>query len=73
MPEALIIGFKNWQTTLAGLMPLVYIAMDALRTLTDHNPDTVVDWNMLIPAFFTGLLGVLARDSNKSSKATGVE
>lgn len=63
---------KSWKTTLMGILQFVAIASKELVSFLDTNPETVPDWGLLI-ASITTLIGLLiARDSDVSSKESGL-
>jgi hypothetical protein len=60
MQQILWAIFGNWKTTLAGAIAAA-AQLYAAQVTTGH-----VEWPALIAAFFTALLGVMAKDHNTS-------
>ena len=59
---------KSWKTTAAGLGGLMSIIAATLTQLTDNNPTTNPDWNLVVPLIFTSLIGIFARDNGVTSE-----
>lgn len=55
---------KNWLTTLLGSVAGVPIILEGLDTS---------DWKLVLAGVGAMLVGLFARDANKSSETTGVE
>ena len=64
---------KSWKTTTAGIGGLLSIIAATLTQLTDNNPATNPDWNLVVPLVFTSLIGIFARDNGVSSEDVGVD
>ena len=58
---------KNWKTTVAGLGAIVVALGVAMQAHFDGNPETIVQWEILITAVFAGVGLLYARDGDKSS------
>ena len=56
---------RSWKTTSAGIGVLLSTLGTTLNQLTDGNPVTNPDWNVVIPLLFTGLIGLFASDCKK--------
>ncbi len=65
--------FSSKETSIFGIATFLSVAASAVMALTDGNPDTNPDWNIVIAGFFSMLMGLRARDNNKSSKQLGLE
>lgn len=59
---------KSWKTTVAGVGGLMSIIAATLTQLTDNDPATNPDWNLIVPLVFTSLIGIFARDNNVTSE-----
>lgn len=64
---------RSWKTSAAGVGTLLTVLGATLNQLTDGNPATNPDWNVVLPLVFTGLIGIFARDNNVSSEDAGVK
>ncbi len=63
----------SWKTTVSGFAPLLAILGAALNAQFDNNPATVPPWDMVIVALGSALVGLFARDNDKSSEVVGAE
>lgn len=64
---------KNWKTTLTGLIAGLVVVLTAIRQYLSGEP---VDGDVVIEAIVgisVILMGLFARDADKSSKQTGVK
>ena len=61
---------SSWRTTLAGIGALLIAVGTMLAAVTDGNPETVPNTEMLIAAL-TGLGLLAARDNGVSSEKAG--
>ncbi len=41
---------KNWKTTLAGVAAFLAVVLSQISAAMDSNPETVANWQALIPA-----------------------
>ncbi len=64
---------KSWKTTLAGLSGFFAALGIALRDHYDGNPATIPNWDMVILAGSSFLVGLFARDNDKSSEQVGAK
>lgn len=64
-------NMKSWKTTSAGVAGLITLIASTLTQLTDGNPATNPDWNIVVPMAFTSLIGIFARDNGVSSEQVG--
>lgn len=62
---------KSWKTTVAGLSGFLAALGIALRDHYDGNPATIPNWDMVILAGSSFLVGLFARDNDKSSEQVG--
>lgn len=62
---------KNWKTTVAGLGAIMVAVGVAMQAHFDGNPETIVQWEILITAVFAGVGLLFARDGDKSSESVG--
>lgn len=63
--------FSSPKTTAAGIVAFIAILATQMGYLIDTDPLTVVDWNAVLNGFLFLVLGVSARDNNKSSVDVG--
>lgn len=56
---------KNWKTSGAGIATILIAIGTALGALADDNPETQVDFNLLIPALIAGVGLLFSRDGDK--------
>lgn len=54
---------KNWKTTLAALLGLLAIAATQGQAMLDGNPETVANWQIIIPAAIGSIGLIFAKDS----------
>lgn len=66
-------GAKNKLTTGAGLVGGIPVAVSEIVALVDKDPATVFDWRALVVAIAVIVIGLLSRDANKSSEASGAQ
>jgi hypothetical protein len=64
---------KSWKTSVAGGSALLVIISTTVKQLTDGDPNTNPDWNVVIPLLFTGLIGLFSRDNDKTSEDLGLK
>ena len=67
------IQLRNYQTSIAGVAMILSAVGFALTALTDNDPDTIINLNMLLAQILGGIGLIFSRDADKSSKKTGVE
>ncbi len=60
----------NWKTTAAGGSAVLAMLVSTLRLLLDGKPETTPDWDLVIPIFCAGLVGLFARDKDVASEQT---
>lgn len=63
----------SWKTTAAGIAAIVVLLGNAAVALLDGDTATNVDWSSLFAGVSAGLIGIFARDNNKSSEEVGVK
>lgn len=71
--NVLTAGLKNKNTTVLGIGALLVLAGSVITSLFDGDPNTGVDWTIVIPGILTAISSIFARDANKTSEATGVK
>lgn len=64
---------KSWKTTTAAISALVVLVGTVIKQLTDGDPTTVPDYNVVIPLIFTSLIGLFSRDNDVSSEEAGIK
>lgn len=64
---------KSWKTTTAAISALVVLVGTVVKQLTDGDPTTVPDYNVVIPLIFTSLIGLFSRDNDVSSEEAGIK
>ena len=64
---------RNWKTTAAGGAMLVALLGNAITLLLDGDATTNPDWNLLVPELLAAIALLMARDSDVSSKGSGVK
>lgn len=70
MPKFLSV---NWKTSLNGFGVILAAVGAAMIAAFDGNPETVVDWNVVVLAVLTGIGLIKARDWDKTSKQSGAK
>ena len=63
----------SWKTTVFGAGGLLIIVANVASMLLDGNPATNPDWSVTIPSVMACLVGLFARDNDKSSEDVGVK
>lgn len=73
IPERpLIMKNYSWKTTTTGLGAIAAALVTlVLNPLMDNDPVTVPNWNAFVPIVITALMGLFARDDDKSSEQVG--
>jgi len=61
----------NWKTTTAGIAAILVAVGVALTALTDGNPETNIDYAVLVSSVLAGVGLIMARDGDKSSEQVG--
>lgn len=61
----------SWKTTTAGLAAVLAVVADALTKLSDADPATNPDWNIVVAVVASAAIGLFARDNDKSSESVG--
>jgi hypothetical protein len=54
---------KNWKTTVAALLGLLSLAATQGQAMLDGNPETVANWQIIIPAAIACVGLVFAKDA----------
>jgi hypothetical protein len=54
---------KNWKTTVAALLGLVGLAATQGQAMLDGNPETVANWQIIIPAAIACVGLIFAKDA----------
>lgn len=63
----------SWKTTVFGAGGLLIIVTNVASMLLDGNPNTNPDWSVTIPSIMACLVGLFARDNNKTSEDVGAK
>ena len=63
---------KSIKTSVSGFSAVLALLGTTLNLLTDGNPATNPDWNIVIPAFLTAVGLIFARDHSVTSEAAGL-
>lgn len=71
--NGLTAGLKSKNTTVLGIGALLVLAGSVITSLFDGDPNTAVDWTLVIPGVMTAVSSIFARDANKSSEASGAK
>ena len=61
----------SWRTTLGGVGVLLATVATALTALTDNNPETNVNWEILVAGVSAAFAMIAARDNKVSSEEVG--
>jgi len=64
---------KSWQTTVFGIMTILAAVGLAGKAYFDGDPETVVNYEVLIAGVTAGFGLIFARDNNKSSEDAGIK
>lgn len=64
---------KSWRTTSAGILGALALIFTALSAMLDGNPETIPQWEVVIPVFITQLGLLFARDNKVTSTQAGAE
>lgn len=54
---------KSWKTTLGGVVALLSLAYNVITLMTDGDPNTNPDWNVVITSASAALALIFARDN----------
>ncbi len=65
--------FKSWRTTIFGAGGLLTTLAVIASALFDGDPDTVVNWAIIIPSISTSVALLFARDNAVSSEKAGAK
>lgn len=66
-------SLKSLNTTLSGVALLLIALGTAIRSLTDGDPSTTVDWAVLAAEITAAIGLIMARDGGKSSSRVGAK
>jgi len=58
----------NWKTTTVGILQFVIVAATAAIAMLDGDAATNPDWNIVMVSLVALIGGIVARDSDKSSR-----
>lgn len=64
---------KSWKTTAGGVAALLVTLGQALTAITDDNPATQPNWEIVAVAACAAWTGMHSRDKNVSSEQQGVK
>ena len=59
---------KSWKTTAAGITSIIAAVAGALNLMFDGNTLTNPDWTSVVASVTAGIVGIAARDNDKSSE-----
>jgi len=62
----------NWKTTTAGVCAAVAVILAQVAALLDGDPATVCDWNTIIIGGVVVIIGLFAKDGDKSTEELGI-
>lgn len=63
----------SWKTSGLGLGMILLVVGQVLVALLDADPETSVNYKLILGEFMAGVGLLLARDNNKSSEETGAK
>lgn len=72
MSKTLIAIKGNIKTTLAAVFGAVAVIAGQLQALLDDDPATVCDWNVIVLGGIIVLIGLFAKDGDKSTAELGL-
>jgi len=61
-------NLKSWKTTLPGLGAICTALGVAITAYTDNDPATVPNWGGIVTLVLVGLVGLFAKDGDKSTE-----
>jgi len=64
---------KSWKTTVAGILAALVLVAGQAQALLDDDPETVVNWNIVVGAIVTAVGLLMARDNNVTSEESGAK
>lgn len=73
MVKAIQEATTNWETSAMGVGAILTAVGAAITAMFDGNPDTHVNWSLLLPAVMAGIGLIRSRDANKTSRQSGAE
>ena len=63
----------SWKTTVAAILGVLVIAAAQGQAALDNDPNTVANWGLVFAALPGALVGLFARDNDKSSEDVGAK
>jgi len=63
---------KSWKTTIAGVLSAIGLLSTQLGALLDENPETSLEWPVVMAALGALGIGWFSRDSDVSSQGKKV-
>ncbi len=66
-------NLASWRTSLAGFLAVVAVAIPTVKAAIDGDPATVPDWQIVVAAFGTFVVSLLARDNKTTSEQAGAK
>jgi len=63
----------SWRTTLGGAAVILATIANAIRAVTDNDPATNLNFEVLIAGISAGLAMIAARDNKVSSEEAGAK
>jgi len=64
---------RNWKTTVLGIAAAITVISQQVVYMLDNDPNTVVSWELLLTGGFMALIGVFAKDGDKSTEEVNNE
>ena len=63
----------SWRTTLGGVAVILATVANAIKAVTDNDPATNLNWEVLVAGISAGLAMIAARDNKVSSEQAGAK
>lgn len=62
----------NWKTTVVAVVGAIIVTLKEVMDLLDNNPKTVFEWENFYTLGILVLIGLFAKDGDKTSKELGI-